>query len=87
MSVTEEIIEVCKALPDDKQAELLDFARFLRARQDDEAWDRRLADSQPGRVWKISSANPPPKALSRLTQVVCELTHPAEFLAGPMPVC
>jgi hypothetical protein len=47
MSVTEEIIEVCKALPDDKQAELVDFARFLLARQDDEAWERQLAGSQP----------------------------------------
>jgi hypothetical protein len=44
MSVAEEIIEVCKVLPDDKQAELVDFARFLLARQDDEAWERRLAD-------------------------------------------
>jgi len=46
MSVTEEIIEVCKALPDDKQAELVDFARFLLSRQDDEAWERSLAGSQ-----------------------------------------
>ncbi len=47
MSVTEEIIEACKVLPEDKQAELVDFARFLLARQDDEAWERRLAASQP----------------------------------------
>jgi hypothetical protein len=47
MSVAEEIIEVCKVLPDDKQAELVDFARFLLARQDDEAWERRLADPKP----------------------------------------
>jgi hypothetical protein len=40
---TEEIIHVCEALPADKQAELADFARFLLARQDDEAWERRLA--------------------------------------------
>jgi len=46
MSVTEEIIEACKVLPEDKQAELVDFARFLVARQDDEAWERRLADSR-----------------------------------------
>jgi hypothetical protein len=44
MSVTEEIIEVCKVLPDDKQAELVDFARFLLARQDEEAWERRLGE-------------------------------------------
>lgn len=46
-STTEEIIEVCKALPEDKQAELADFARFLLARQGDEAWERRLATSKP----------------------------------------
>ncbi len=42
-SNTEEIIQVCEALPAEKQAELVDFARFLLARQDDEAWERRLA--------------------------------------------
>jgi hypothetical protein len=47
MSKTEEIIQVCNALPEDKQAELVDFARFLLARQDDEAWERRLADPRP----------------------------------------
>jgi hypothetical protein len=47
MSVTEEIIEVCKALPEDKQTELVDFARFLLARQDDEAWEHRLDASVP----------------------------------------
>jgi hypothetical protein len=44
VSVTEEITELCKALPEDRQAELLDFARFLLGRQDEEAWERRLAD-------------------------------------------
>lgn len=43
-STTEEIIQVCQALPEDKQAEVVDFARFLLARQDDEAWERRLAE-------------------------------------------
>jgi hypothetical protein len=47
MSVTEEIIEVCKILPEEKQAEVVDFARFLVVRQDDEAWEARLAGSQP----------------------------------------
>ena len=45
-STTKEIIEVCEALPPDKQSELADFARFLLARQDDEAWERRLASPQ-----------------------------------------
>ena len=47
MSVTEEIIEVCRILPEDKQAELADFARFLLVRQDDEAWECQIADTKP----------------------------------------
>ena len=43
---TAEIIQVCEALPPDKQAELADFARFLLAKQDDEAWEQRLANPQ-----------------------------------------
>jgi len=42
-SSTEEIIKVCDALPPDKRCEVADFARFLLARQEDEAWERRLA--------------------------------------------
>jgi hypothetical protein len=45
-STTQEIIQVCEALPPDKQSELADFARFLLARQDDEAWERSLTSSQ-----------------------------------------
>lgn len=44
---TAEIVQVCEALPPEKQAELADFARFLLARQEDEAWEKRLADSKP----------------------------------------
>ena len=46
-STTKEIIQVCEALPADKQAELADFARFLLARQQDEAWEQRLAYPNP----------------------------------------
>ena len=42
-ATTAELIQVCEALPPEKQAELADFARFLLARQDDEAWEKRLA--------------------------------------------
>jgi hypothetical protein len=45
-STTEEIIQVCEVLPPGKQAELADFARFLLARQDDEAWERCIAYPQ-----------------------------------------
>jgi hypothetical protein len=44
---TQEIVRVCEALPADKQAEVADFARFLLARQDEEAWERILADTKP----------------------------------------
>jgi hypothetical protein len=42
-SVTAEIIQACEALPADKQLEIADFARFLLARQEDEAWESRIA--------------------------------------------
>jgi hypothetical protein len=41
-SAAEEIMRVCEILPADKQPELADFARFLLARLDDEAWEDRL---------------------------------------------
>jgi len=44
---TAEIIEVCEALPPEKQSEVMDFARFLLAREDDERWERSLAAPQP----------------------------------------
>src|SRR5271170_622670 len=82
MSKTEEIIQVCNALPEDKQAELVDFARFLLARQDDEAWERRLAIRSPDRVWTPFFGNRPPKAMNRSTRAACEFSHPTEFLAS-----
>jgi hypothetical protein len=45
-TATEEIIQVCEALPPEKQLEVIDFARFLLARQDDERWERLVADPQ-----------------------------------------
>lgn len=45
-NTTAELIQVCEALPPEKQVELADFARFLLARQDDEAWEHRLASPQ-----------------------------------------
>jgi len=47
MSTVQEIVQLCEALPEDKQAELVDFARFLLARQSDDAWERSLSYSQP----------------------------------------
>lgn len=39
-------MQVCAALPEEKQSELADFARFLLARQEDAAWEIRLAYPQ-----------------------------------------
>lgn len=46
---TQEIIRVCEALPQEKQREVADFARFLLAQQGDESWEELLAakDSRP----------------------------------------
>ncbi|MDB6059003.1 MAG: hypothetical protein JWO95_2847 [Verrucomicrobiales bacterium] len=46
-TVAQEIVQVCEALPADKQTELADFARFLLAQQDDQAWERSLSSTQP----------------------------------------
>lgn len=46
-TATEEIIQVCEALPPEKRAEVADFARFLLARQDEDAWERIIADQKP----------------------------------------
>ena len=44
---TEEIIQVCEALPPEKRSEVANFARFLLARQSDEHWERLIANPQP----------------------------------------
>ena len=41
---TEELVRICDALPQEKSNEVTDFARFLLARQSDEAWERTLDD-------------------------------------------
>ncbi len=44
---TQELIRICEALPEDERAEVADFARFLLARHEDDAWERTLADGKP----------------------------------------
>lgn len=44
---TKEIIQVCEALPPEKRREVVDFARFLLSQQEDEGWERLLADPEP----------------------------------------
>jgi len=44
---TEELIRICETLPEDKRAEVADFAQFLLDRQGDARWERIIADSKP----------------------------------------
>lgn len=44
---TRELIRICEALPEDKRAEVADFARFLLDRQSDERWERIIAEGKP----------------------------------------
>ena len=46
MSATE-LAELCDALPPEKREEVVDFARFLLARQQDEKWEEILANPAP----------------------------------------
>ncbi|MEX0777869.1 MAG: DUF2281 domain-containing protein [Phycisphaeraceae bacterium] len=41
---TQELVRLCEALPDHERAEVADFARFLLAKHDDDAWERKIAD-------------------------------------------
>ncbi len=41
---TAELIRICDALPQEKRTEVADFARFLLARESDEAWERTFGD-------------------------------------------
>jgi hypothetical protein len=43
---TEELIRICESLPEDKRAEVTDFARFLLAREDDQRWEQLIATEQ-----------------------------------------
>ena len=41
---TKEIIDICEALPPEKQSAVVEFARFLLTREDDKRWEKLLAD-------------------------------------------
>lgn len=36
----QEIAEICESLPEGRQAEVADFARFLLAREEEQAWEK-----------------------------------------------
>jgi hypothetical protein len=42
-SDTQELIHICEQLPQAKQVEVADFARFLLAQQGDERWEQIIA--------------------------------------------
>jgi hypothetical protein len=44
---TQELISICQQLPEEQRAEVADFARFLLAKQEDDAWERSIADPNP----------------------------------------
>ena len=44
---TQELIRICESLPDAERAEVADFARFLLAKRDNDAWERTLDDARP----------------------------------------
>ncbi|MBX7131921.1 MAG: DUF2281 domain-containing protein [Fimbriimonadaceae bacterium] len=41
---TQDLIRICEALPERERAEVADFARFLLAKHDDDAWERIIAN-------------------------------------------
>lgn len=41
---TQDLIRICEALPENARAEVADFARFLLAKHDDDAWEGIIAD-------------------------------------------
>ena len=42
---TQELIRICESLPEEKRAEVADFARLL-AREEDERWEQLVASGQ-----------------------------------------
>jgi hypothetical protein len=44
---TQDLIRICEQLPEPQRAEVADFARFLLAKQADEAWDRAVGEAGP----------------------------------------
>ena len=85
-STVEEIIQVCEALPPDKRLEVADFARFLLARQDDEAWERRVAFPQARPRLDAFPRDAAAEGTNPWIRPACDLARPAEFLAGLCPI-
>ncbi len=46
-TATLELVRLCEALPEAKQNEVTDFARFLLEREGDERWEAIVAEGEP----------------------------------------
>jgi hypothetical protein len=46
-TATLELVRICESLPEAKQAEVTDFARFLLDRESDECWESIVAEGAP----------------------------------------
>jgi hypothetical protein len=46
-TATLELVRICESLPEAKQAEVTDFARFLLDREGDERWESIVAEGEP----------------------------------------
>jgi hypothetical protein len=44
---TQDLIRIYEQLSERQRAEVADFARFLLAKREDDAWERSIADSTP----------------------------------------
>ena len=64
MSVAEETIQLVKSLSPEKAAALLDYARYLAEKADEEEWER-----------KFSAAKYRPKLQKRLAEVDREIAQ------------
>ena len=46
-TATLELVRICESLPEEKQVEVTDFARFLLERESDERWESIVAEGEP----------------------------------------
>jgi hypothetical protein len=46
-TATLELVRICESLPEAKQAEVTDFARFLLEREGDNRWESIVAEGVP----------------------------------------
>jgi hypothetical protein len=44
---SQELLQICEQLPPAKRAQVTDFARFMLAQNQDEAWEATIDDPRP----------------------------------------